>query len=120
MSLGGAYGVRAYPKGEASGDDGWLASAELFWSVPQKITKSGILKLSAFVDAGGVTVNHSPWAGAAANNQRSLFGAGVGLNWIEPGNLAVRLNYSWKLGSEQAVSDTDANGRLWLQVTKYF
>ena len=120
MSLGGAYGVRAYPKGEASGDDGWLASAELFWTLPQKLTKSGMLKISAFIDAGGVAVNHNPWPGSAANNQRSLYGAGLGLNWIEPGNFGIRLNYAWKIGSEQAVSDTDANGRFWLQFTKYF
>lgn len=120
MSLGGAYGVRAYPKGEASGDDGWLASAEFFWLVPTNFSKSGVLKLSAFVDAGGVAVNHSPWTGSGAVNARTLFGTGIGLNWIDPGNFAVRVNYAWKLGTESAVSDTDTNGRLWLQVTKYF
>ena len=28
MELGGAYGVRAYPEGEAFGDEGYIATAE--------------------------------------------------------------------------------------------
>jgi len=120
MSLGGAYGVRAYPKGEASGDDGWLASAELYWLLPTNFSKSGILKLSTFIDAGSVNINHSPWPGAGSVNTRALQGYGVGLNWIDPGNYSIKLNYAWKLGNEMALSDTDVNGRLWIQVTKYF
>lgn len=113
MSLGGAYGVRAYPQGEASGDEGLLFTGELKWSMPNPN-----FQLIAFLDAGGVTINKNPWDSAI--NQRALYGAGVGVAWSLPRDFAVRLDYAWKLGSDVAVSDTDRNGRVWLQGVKYF
>lgn len=112
MSLGGAYGVRAYPQGEASGDEGVLFSGELRYLVNSN------LQLIGFLDAGSVTLNKNPWDSAV--NQRSLFGAGLGIAWSRARDYSIRLDYAWKLGSEMAVSDTDKNGRFWFTGTKYF
>jgi hemolysin activation/secretion protein len=113
LYLGGATGVRAYPQGEAGGDQGYLFTAELHWKMP-----TSKLQLAAFIDSGSVILNKNPWYDLV--NQRTLTGAGLGViwNWDQHGSL--RLDYAWKLGSEPAVSDADSNGRFWLQCTRRF
>lgn len=120
MFLGGPFGVRAYPPGEASGDDGWLATAELRWNLPAKQGSSDTWQLITFVDGGAVRLYKDLWEGATGSNHRELYGTGVGVNWSNQSNWAARLHYAWKLGSEDAVSDTDRSGRLWFQLYKFF
>lgn len=117
ISLGGPYGVRAYPKGEASGDEGYQATAEMRWTIPIE-NKTSVFQIAGFLDTGSVTINKNPWT--TVNNRRTLHGAGLGLLWNEPGDYSFRVHYAWKLGNEAATSDTDRSGRLWLQFTKYF
>lgn len=112
--LGGANGVRAYPQGEASGDQGYLLTGELRWNLP---TPS--YQLAVFVDNGRVTINKSPIPGAGDNN-RTLTGAGVGLLISPRKDYDIRVDYAWRLGSARATSDTDKSGRLWLKGTRYF
>lgn len=117
MSLGGAYGVRAYPKGEASGDEGMLLVSELRWTIPMA-EKQGILQMVGFFDTGTVRVSKAPTTSGI--NHRTLNGTGLGMIWNDPGKTMLRMHYAWKVGSESATSDTDKNGRLWTQVTKFF
>jgi hemolysin activation/secretion protein len=119
MELGGMYGVRAYPEGEAYADQGYVLTLEARWLLP-KLTNSlpGQIQLIGFIDTGSVTLNKNIWA--AGPNQRTLSGAGLGLNWFESGNFMVRAYYAWKLGSEAAISAPDADGRFWIQAVKYF
>ncbi len=112
MSLGGAYGVRAYPQGEATGDQGWIANLELRYNVNQNWMIHG------FVDHGSIRINRDPWTDD--DNSRSLTGAGIGARWD---------NRSWMLdaalatplGSEDAISDTrDRDPRLWARAAWRF
>jgi len=115
LQIGGPTGVRAYPIGEASSDEGYVFTGEFRWSMP---TPS--FQLAAFYDNGKALLNKSPWVGAGVNN-RSLSGAGLGLVWNQPNDYSIRLDYAWKITtSNPATSDTDKNGRLWLQATKCF
>ena len=119
MGLGGMYGVRAYPEGEAYGDQGYLITLEARMMLPKFSEQmAGTLQLVAFADSGTVTTNRNPWT--AGSNTRTLSGAGVGLNWTDPGNFAARAFYARKLGNEVATSAPDKSGRFWLQVVKYF
>ena len=120
MYLGGPYGVRAYPVGEASGDEGWIGMAELRWNLPAKEGAKDTWQLITFVDAGSVSQNKYPLAISTESNRRSLSGMGVGINWSRENNWAARLHYSWKLGSEEAQSDDDKSGRFWFQLYKFF
>ena len=121
MSLGGPYGVRAYPIGEAAGDDGWLWTTELRWNLPAKENDDNTWQLIAFADGGHVDAYHDGNSrNTARGNGRSLYGAGIGLNWSNTENWAARLHYAWKIGSEKAESDKDANGRLWFQLYRFF
>ena len=119
MVLGGMNGIRAYPQGEASGDEGYLINLEARWLLPRLSDRiAGDVHLIGFVDAGSVTVNKQPWA--VGVNQRNLGAVGVGASWGEAGNFLVRSYYARKLGSDAATSAPDRSGRFWIQVIKYF
>ena len=119
MELGGAYGVRAYPEGEAYGDDGYIATAELRWLLPRwSAPVPGRAQLFGFVDTGSVIVNESPWV--AGHNRLTRSGAGVGALWEDPGDFLIRATYAWELGDTPATSAPNAAGRFWIQVVKYF
>ncbi|MDO8717711.1 MAG: ShlB/FhaC/HecB family hemolysin secretion/activation protein [Polaromonas sp.] len=118
MELGGMYGVRAYPAGEAYGDQGYVLTLEARVRVPTPIQLPGQVQLVGFVDTGSVTINKNPWQ--AGDNRRTLSGAGVGLNWSDTNNFMVRAFYARKLGDETAQSAPDKSGRFWIQAVKYF
>jgi hemolysin activation/secretion protein len=105
FSLGGAYGVRAYPSGEASGDKGLMGSLELRYAILQN------LAASLFHDAGSITVNTNPYL--STSNKRSLSGSGVGL----AGNYDSfdwRITLAWRNG-DPSTSEPDKSPRLWAQ-----
>ena len=119
MSLGGPYAVRAYPVGESYGDEGYVANLEARYLLSRFYDRMpGQMHLIGFLDGGAVTFNKNPWV--AGNNHRSLSGAGVGLSWEERNNFAVRAYYAVKVGNEAATSAPDRNGRVWVQLVKYF
>ncbi len=119
MSLGGMYGVRAYPQGEAFGDEGYLATVEARYLLAQLSDRQlGQVHLIGFVDGGSVTVNKDPWDGS--DNTRTLSGAGVGVNWVDTNNFSVKASYAHKLGNEEATAAPDSSGRFWVQLVKYF
>lgn len=119
MELGGMYGVRAYPEGEAYGDRGYVMNLEARYALPTFSGRlPGQMQLIGFIDAGAVTINKSPWT--AGNNTRTLSGAGVGFNWTVANNFVLRAYYAHKLGSEAATSAPDRSGRFWIQAVKYF
>ena len=84
LALGGAFGVRAYPSSEASGDKGWLGSVELKWAATPEITPA------LFFDYGRVTTNIDQWAGSE-NETFSLGGYGVGVDWATQSGLNFKL-----------------------------
>ena len=119
MSLGGMYGVRAYPEGEAYADQGYLATVEARLMLPNFSDQmSGRLQLIAFADSGTVTIDKNPWVATA--NRRTLSGAGIGFNWTDPDNFMVRAYWAHQLGNQAALSAPDKSGRFWIQAVKYF
>ena len=78
FSLGGISGVRAYPQGEASGDEGLKATLELRHNF--HTAGSANWQITAFYDAGTVKTNKNPFGAAGISNSRSLSGVGFGLN----------------------------------------
>jgi len=118
MVLGGMDGVRAYPQGEAFGDQGYVASVEarlLLAGLSQHVP--GQVHLLGFVDTGHVTIDKNPWY--IGDNSRDLGSYGVGMSWDDPGSFLVRTYYARKLGGEEAISAPDKGGRFWIQAIKY-
>ena len=119
MELGGAYGVRAYPEGEAFGDTGYIATAEARLMLGgQPNVLPGRFELTAFIETGGIQFAHDPWFTGSNYARRSGYGAGV--NWAGPEGLLIRTSYARKLGTEPATSAPDHSGRFWFQIVKLF
>ena len=74
LGLGGVNGVRAYPNGEAYGDNGWVAQTEVRYAL-------GTLVPFAFYDAGQIDISKSAWTATA--NRRALAGGGVGVRYAD-------------------------------------
>ncbi len=114
MSLGGANGVRAYPNGEAAGDEGWLAQVELRYT-------AGAFTPYTFYDQGKVQVNAQPQlvAGAVADKRRA--GAGVGVRYLN-GAWSLDLALAWRLGgpAPESVQGQDRAPRAWFSGTYRF
>jgi len=119
MELGGAYGVRAYPEGEAYGDQGYILTLEARLRLAALSRRTlGEWQAAVFVDNGSVTLNRSAWA--PGPNRRTLSAAGVGLTWSDPRSFVVKVAYAVKLGDQPALSAPDRSGRLWVQLSKFF
>ncbi|WP_426171671.1 ShlB/FhaC/HecB family hemolysin secretion/activation protein [Pseudoduganella sp. R-34] len=126
ISLGGPGRVRAYPAGEASGDEGHVLATELHYELQQLRTD-----LSAFVDVGHVRLNKGLYAGALAENgpgnSYTLKGAGLGANWRGVNGTVLQLQVARKIGRNPApgAKGEDADGkssnvRAWFTATVPF
>ena len=124
--LGGPFGVRGYPTGEATGDEGLLASLELRRDFGPR------LQLAAFLDHGEIRLHRNEWPGWQGANTRitnryGLSGYGFGLNWSQIGSFSVRASVAQRIGDNPGrdVNDNDSDGtknrtRFWLQAIKDF
>ncbi len=119
MGLGGAAGVRAYPSGEAYGDQGYVVNLEARALLPAYAAGlPGRLTVIGFVDHGSVMLNKNTWT--AGENRRALSGAGIGLTWTANSLFSVSATIAGKLGNAVASSGPDAGRRFWLQGVHYF
>ena len=122
FALGGPQGVRAYPQGEATGDEGILLNLEYRYELTPG------LRLSAFLDHGSIRLARNEWAPPSTiPNSYSLSGAGLGLQWSQPGDFIVQFSFAHRLGSNPGrdVNGNDADAashksRIWLQAIKFF
>lgn len=119
LGLGGVGGVRAYPAGEAYGDEGFTASVELRQALPlPQAFPAGRLQVLGFYDIGSVRLSRNRYA--SGDNRRTLSGVGIGLDWLGHSGLALKAYYAHKTGNEKATSVPDRSGRFWLQAVQYF
>lgn len=112
LAIGGPAGVRAYPTGEAQGDEGRLVSLELHRTLPlaPRWRPSAIL----FADYGRVRFNHRTWTGFAGDSTRELAAAGLGLDWRGPRGIGLSAWQAWPLTDTQVTAESDDNHRFWL------
>ena len=124
--LGGPTGVRAYPVGEAPGDEGHLLTLETRYDMPL-MPPWAAAQLVGFFDTGWVKLHKSPWqwavTSASGRNDYLLSGAGVGINVGKVGLYSIRAAYAHKIGPNdgRSVAGNDADnlndsGRFWLQL----
>lgn len=130
LSLGGPTGVRAYPGGEASGDEGWLLTTEVRYDLP-KAYSFGNIQLSGFVDYGHIKLNKDPWpnsvATATGKNSYSLAGAGFGVSLAKAGTYSAKLQMAMPVGDNDGrdTNDLDSDGlsqdvRAWVTASYQF
>lgn len=120
IQLGGAYGVRAYPEGEAFGDTGYVATAEARLALGSLFgdPSPGQFELSAFVDTGEVRYAQDPWFTGENHTRRSGYGAA--LSWFGPDGLLLKGSYAHRLGDVPVTSGPDSSGQFWFQIVKQF
>lgn len=107
FGLGGPQGVRAYPAGEATGDEGWLLNLE--WR--NELIKDW--RLVAFVDYGEVRLHRNTWANWNAatpslSNRYALSGVGATATWTPTPSSQFSATLATRLGENPAC---DASGR---------
>jgi len=118
MELGGAYAVRAYPEGEAYGDEGYVATGEARLLLPKMTGLPGRLQLAGFYDYGRVWLNRDPWL--AGRNTLTRQGAGASLTWADNGNFLVRVSYAFRIGPEPTSYVNGSTGQFRFEIIKFF
>jgi hemolysin activation/secretion protein len=109
MSLGGPTGVRAYPTGEASGDEGYKYSLDLRYSMGNLPFFGDITPL-IFYDYGRIKQFKNT---AVANNEYSLSGYGFGLEALNSNNFSLKFIAAHTNGGNPGASTqgNDSDGR---------
>ncbi|MBI5329232.1 MAG: ShlB/FhaC/HecB family hemolysin secretion/activation protein [Betaproteobacteria bacterium] len=125
FSLGGARGVRAYPLGEATGDEGWLLNLEL------RKPLGPDWQVSTFIDHGRIRLHKETWPGWQTSSDTpppgyALSGYGLAVARQTSG-LLLRGSLANRMGSNPG---RDANGkdsdgtaknlRLWMELQATF
>jgi hemolysin activation/secretion protein len=111
FQLGGSQGVRAYPEGQASGDEGWLANVELRWQAAPD------WQLQAYEDAGAIQTNRHPWTDVGNHNH--LSGAGLGLAWTRQ-RMNLTFTAAWPTNHEDPAPQPQRKPRVWAQFAAGF
>ena len=107
--LGGASGVRAYPQGEGSGDEGWLGTMEFRWHTP--VTG---LTLSSYIDGGNVHISRG------FGGSETLVGWGVGISYSQPNDWFTRLDFARRIGGDgqNLTANAKSRNRTWFILGK--
>ncbi len=114
MYLGGANAVRAYPQGEASGDQGILGTLELRYH-----TNLPGLTLSTYFDAGMTRAMQHATTGMPFNSTSTLKGWGIGVSYSKPNDWFARFDYARRIGGYDGMSqDAQSKDRMWFIVGK--
>lgn len=125
FSLGGPYGVRAYPVSEGIGDEGHLFNLDTHYTLPIP-GHLGRLTWNLFYDAGYITLHKNPWINsidtATGDNHYWLQGAGTGFEYGYKDRFTVRVCWAHTIGSNggRSINGDDSDGkqshnRFWLQ-----
>jgi hemolysin activation/secretion protein len=115
-SLGGSFGVRSYPQGEASGDMGSMLNLELAHNFTPQLR--GVL----FYDYGHIRINRNDFSVASADNRRTLAGAGLGVN-VSLYGLQLDSYLAWPTQGGKPLSEPESSTRiprLWVQMSSEF
>ncbi len=128
MSVGGPFGVRAYPVGEGLADDAALWSLEGRYTLPGFKPLKSDVTLAAFVDGAHVrrfkshdsTFDVDPETFEPNENDRTFWGAGVGIRVGRVGDFSLSADFAWRIGSELPKSDVPRHPQFWMRAVKWF
>jgi hemolysin activation/secretion protein len=116
LVVGGPNSVRAYDNGIISGDVGYTLTSEYRHTLAQ--SWHGQWQAIAFFDAAHLEVNRATFATGA--NIANLAGAGIGLNWSGPDQLAASFSLAVPVGATPAQISDRSTLHAWLLLSKGF
>lgn len=105
FSIGGAYGVKLFPVGELSAENGYVFKIEAKYRLPQLIGLSH--SLSVFYDRGKVDMENP----TSTFKSRTLQDVGLGYYANYRGFFA-KAQAAWRVGTEHVISEPDRDFRL--------
>lgn len=111
LYIGGVFGVRSTHQTAAYGDRGWLASAELRYSLTDS------WQLIAFADHAEARLNTPGLATDTA--PRRLSATGLGAGWSDR-TWNISALTGWKVSDHPAQSNTEREPRIWAQLAYRF
>jgi hemolysin activation/secretion protein len=117
FSLGGPSGVRAFPVSEASGDMGFVATAELRYLFDTLGSVPGSLQLATFVDHGYAVIHDAP---IAPDNERTITGVGIGINWFDTSGFSIRSSVAWRTAGSATGKSEMTQPTVYYQAVKRF
>ncbi|PIT80854.1 hypothetical protein B9Z41_02825 [Limnohabitans sp. JirII-31] len=114
FSLGGPTSVRAYPVGEAPGDQGFFTQVELRYGL-------ALWTPFLFYDMGRIKVNAKPELLSTPSADKVRAGGGIGVRYAD-GQFSGDALLSWRSqgGTPQADTSSDPRPRLWVSLNRYF
>jgi hemolysin activation/secretion protein len=119
FSLGGPNGVRAFPVGEATADEGAIATVEGRYIVPNFKIFGGDFTVLGFYDHGWAVINKTPLA-TDNENDRTLAGYGLGVSAGQDGNFILRASMAWVSHGVAESDKATRVPRVWVQAVKWF
>lgn len=109
FSIGGAYGVRAFPDGELSAENGYIFGAELFYTLPSIENISH--KVSVFADTGYARMENP--TGATDDRHLSDIGLGYQASYKE---FFAKAQVARVIGGEKVSSEPEHSTKMLLQI----
>lgn len=106
LSIGGAYGVKLYPDGELSAENGYLANVELAYQLPYIYDVGN--KIGIFYDIGRVYMTNN--ADKVGFKSRTLQDVGISY-YIDYKNFFLNFYAAYKIDNENIESEPDYNAR---------
>ena len=108
FSIGGAYGVKLYPDGELSAENGYVFNTELKYKLPNLNDFSNTVGI--FYDRGKAYMANN----SVDFESKSLQDVGVGL-YNSYDNFFTKLQMAWNVNSKDVTSEPDRNSRFLFQ-----
>lgn len=115
LGLGGPFGVRGYPVGEAVGDSGAILNLEYRRQLPE--LASIPLSASVFYDLGWVKYNEGSVPFPTLEKE-GISSVGLGLTAGLYGNYLLTTQLAWRTDRVPG-SDPDRRPRLWMSLQKW-
>ncbi|MCD5364010.1 ShlB/FhaC/HecB family hemolysin secretion/activation protein [Chromobacterium aquaticum] len=106
ISLGGPYAVRAYPAGDASGDEGWIGNLEARYAAWPGV------QAALFYDYGQTRANKRGWGQLNPRLQRGALGLGLG--W-QQGHGQLNVSAAWRVSAGNAAPERGPT--IWAQAS---
>lgn len=108
ISIGGSNGVKLYPDGELSAENGYIFTTELKYQLPQISSLNSTV--GVFYDRGRAFMADNTTAFEA----KSLQDAGIGL-YNSYNNFFSKLQVAWNVNSKEVTSEPNRNSRILFQ-----
>lgn len=105
FSIGGAYGVKLYPNGEVSAENGYIFKTEAKYRLPYIGTL--LQRIGCFYDRGRVDMQKR----LATFQARTLQDIGVAY-YINYKNLFGNIQVSWKIDNQKITTEPDENYKI--------